>query len=93
MNSGFKRAYSQLPGAMIYGSNMIGEINQGQLGDCYFLAGLSAIGEWKQRLAGAILTNTTNPGGVFAVRVYIGGVPTVVTVDDQLPYDPTYGWL
>jgi calpain-15 len=78
---------------VIYGANMVDEINQGQLGDCYFLAGLAAIGEWKQRLAGSFLTNTTNPGGVFAVRVYIAGVPTVVTVDDQLPYDPTYGWL
>ncbi len=32
------------------------------------------------------LTKSFNPAGVLAVQVWVGGVPTVVTIDDYLPF-------
>ena len=40
-----------LPNAEIIGtSNLFNDIDQGALGDCYFLSSLSALGEWGTRL-------------------------------------------
>ena len=43
------------------------DIDQGGIGDCYFLSGLSGIGEQNPTtLINAFQTNTTNSGGIFA---------------------------
>lgn len=62
------------------------DIEQGALGDCYFLSALSAIGEWPSRLNKLFLTNTTNSAGVFATQIYIRGIPNTVVIDDYLPF-------
>jgi calpain-15 len=69
------------------------DINQRGLGDCYFLSSLSAIGETSSRILNAILTQSCNNAGVFAAKVYIRGVPTVVVIDDYLVVNSTLGSL
>lgn len=67
------------------------DIYQGGLGDCYFLAAISAIGTNKNRLDYTMLTENINDAGVFAMKVYVKGVPTVVVVDDYIPFYNAYG--
>jgi Calpain family cysteine protease len=88
-----KRAYTSLTSPTLLKTNLIDEIKQGQLGDCYFLAGLSAISEWSTRIKSSILTQTITPAGVFAAKVFIKGVPTTVVVDDYLLFYKTYAML
>ena len=66
-------------------------IHQGALGDCYYLCSTSALAEWPARLKNVFLTQTYNAAGVFAVKVFIRGKPTVVVVDDFLPFYGTTG--
>jgi len=79
-------AYAQYPDSKIYtvGSNMVEAIDQGGLGDCYFLAGLSAVGEWSDVYHDHILTDNRNAAHIFAVDVYIRGILTTVFTDDML---------
>lgn len=37
-------------------------------------------------MQGKWLTKSFNSAGVLAVQLYIGGVPTTITIDDYLPY-------
>jgi len=61
-------------------------VNQGKLGDCWFLASAAAISEHPARIK-KIFTNKQYPQkrGVFEVTLYIKGKPTKVVIDDKLP--------
>jgi calpain-15 len=86
-SSTWKRAFTTFSNAQIEGTtNLMNDIDQGAIGDCYFLSALSAIGEWPSRLSSLFLTNTTNKAGVFAATVYIKGIPNTVVIDDFLPF-------
>lgn len=61
------------------------DINQGQLGDCYFLAVLSSLAEFPERVAALFFTKEINNAGIYLVRFYINGNETPVIVDDYLP--------
>jgi hypothetical protein len=82
------RASDRISGLSILGDDTSynKDIYQGSLGDCYFLAALAAIGEEPDRIKDVILTQTYNSAGIFAAEVFIRGVPTLVTVDDYLPF-------
>ena len=60
---------------------------QGRCGDCYFLASLSAIAEYPDRIAKMFLTKKVNEAGCYAVIMYINGEKHTVVVDDYFPYD------
>lgn len=68
-----------------------GDINQGSLGDCYFLAGVSAIAMHGTRLSEAFITDDANSAGVFAANVFVKGVPTRMAVDDYIAFYNAYG--
>ncbi len=92
----WKRGYSTIAGAKIFNNNQanfVDDIDQGSLGDCYYLAGLSALGEFPDTIKSRVKTQTTNAAGIFAVDVFIKGKPTTVVIDDLLPFHKTYGWL
>lgn len=61
-------------------------IQQGYLGDCYYISALSAYAEHPRRMKALILTDTLNQGGVFATQMYIKGQPFNVVVDDYIPF-------
>ncbi len=61
------------------------DINQGQLGDCYFLAALSSLAEFPERVQQLFVTKTVNKAGIYLMRFFLNGQETPVIVDDYLP--------
>ena len=57
------------------------------LGNCYFLACLSALAEEPHRIKKIFNTKTANEKGIYCVTFFINGEPQEVVVDDQFPFD------
>ncbi len=64
------------------------DIDQGGLGDCYFLSSLSSLNG--DRMKNTILSQTINTAGAFATQIYVKGIPQVVVIDDYLPFNTKY---
>ena len=63
------------------------DIKQGRCGDCYFLASLSALAEYPDRISRIFLTHEVNTAGCYAVQFYVNGEKRTIVVDDYFPYD------
>lgn len=61
------------------------DINQGMLGDCYFLAVLSSLAEQSDRVQHLFYTKQANSAGCYLVYFYVNGAKTPVIIDDYLP--------
>lgn len=61
------------------------DINQGALGDCYFLAALSSLAEFEDRVKDMFVTKEINAAGIYMVKMFINGNEQPVIVDDFLP--------
>ena len=61
------------------------DIEQGGLGDCYFLAAISAIAEFPERLERLFLTKTYQQNGIYVVAMCIDGIWQDVVMDDKIP--------
>ncbi len=61
------------------------DINQGSLGDCYFLAGLAGVASRTPSAIQNMIQN--NNDGTYTFRFYNNGVADYVTVDSYLPTD------
>jgi hypothetical protein len=73
---------SNLP---LFGTNgpQVSDINQGALGDCYYLSALAAIAHVDPQ---QIMNNVTALGdGTYAMEFYENGAPVYVRVDGYLP--------
>lgn len=57
------------------------DIEQGLLGDCYFLSAISALAEWPHRIRAVFVTQTPNQAGIYTMRLYVNGEMMDVTVD------------
>lgn len=67
-----------------------GGINQGSLGDCWFLASASSLAEESDRMQ-RVFTNTgTSKNGAYEVTFYHKGQPVKQVVDDKLPVMKRY---
>jgi hypothetical protein len=64
---------------------MPSDINQGGLGNCYYLAVLSAMAEKPERIQACFYTKTVNSAGIYLMSFFINGNETPVYVDDFLP--------
>ncbi len=65
------------------GAPTLQDVNQGYLGDCYFL---SSLGEVALKDPSAIENMiASNANGTYSVRFYVDGKPDYVTVNSQLP--------
>lgn len=83
------RANARIPNATLFGSAGApnrDNIHQGALGDCYYLSSVAADAEWAQRVKNVFLTQSYNSAGIFALNVYIRGKPTLLVIDDFLPF-------
>jgi hypothetical protein len=72
------------------GAPTIQDVNQGYLGDCYFL---SSLGEVALQDPAAIENMiSANGNGTYSVRFFVNGQPDYVTVNSQLPVMTGYQW-
>ena len=57
---------------------------QGYLGDCWIIAASSSVAQDPERIKKIFLTEGLNTAGVYAVQLYVMGIPVTVTVDDHI---------
>eukprot|EP00826_Nyctotherus_ovalis_P007192 TRINITY_DN1177_c0_g3_i1.p1 TRINITY_DN1177_c0_g3~~TRINITY_DN1177_c0_g3_i1.p1 ORF type:complete len:1170 (+),score=252.71 TRINITY_DN1177_c0_g3_i1:129-3638(+) len=65
----------------------INDIEQGDLGDCYFLCSISAVAEFPNRIMELFVTREANKAGCYAVTGFVMGQRHTVVVDDAFPFD------
>lgn len=63
------------------------DIHQGELGNCYFMSGVSALAEFPKRVEDCFITKTMNDEGKYIVRLYDDGVLKHIPLDDHFPWD------
>ena len=88
LNPAYKASTLPLYGAS--GAPTYQDVNQGYLGDCYFL---SSLGEVALKDPSAIENMiSANGNGTYSVRFFVNGQPDYVTVNSQLPVMGGYEW-
>ena len=63
------------------------DIQQGSLGDCYFLSVLSVLAEVPHRIQRLFITDRTNEYGIYAIQMQKNGELKEVVVDEFFPCD------
>ena len=61
------------------------DLEQGSLGDNYFLTVLAALGEKTAMIQKLFHQSKYNHEGIFAIKAFVKGRPEDVTVDDLFP--------
>jgi calpain-15 len=64
------------------------DIRQGKLGNCYFVAALSAISEHPERIRRIIKVKEPTNNGFNCISLNVTGLWEDVFIDDRIPYDP-----
>ena len=62
------------------------EPRQGGLGNCYIIASAAGVAEFPDLIKETILTESKNNAGVYGFKLYVRGIPWVVSIDDKLLY-------
>lgn len=63
------------------------DVQQGGIGDCYYLVGLSTLCQYPQIIENIFLTKEVNQYGCYCIALCINGAWESVTLDDRFPYD------
>ena len=79
--------YFQGKQVQVYDSLDSGDILQGGLGDCYFLAAISSIAEKPDRLKRLFLTKKNHGNGLYALALCLNGIWEEIIMDDYAPCD------
>lgn len=61
------------------------DIQQGNLGDCYFLSAMSSLASEPYRILNLFVTQVMNPYGIYCVKICHDGIWKAVYVDDLIP--------
>ena len=69
----------------VFASPQPSDIQQGILGDCWFVAALSLIAQRPNLLHRLLLTQTVNTAGIYRVRICHNGLWKIVVIDDSFP--------
>ena len=64
------------------------DVNQGSLGDCYFLSSITSLTEFPYLLKEKFRTQKFNEEGYYEVIFFIDGEWQIIFLDDYFPYDP-----
>ena len=72
----------------LFGRNSISpkDAIQNGLGDCWIVAAASAVATDPERIKNIFLTQNLNNAGIYALRLYLLGVPVTVSVDEKLAF-------
>ena len=65
------------------------DVQQGSLGDCYFLSSITALTEFPYLIKEKFRTEKYNETGYYEVIFFIDGEWQILFLDDYFPYDPT----
>eukprot|EP00941_MAST-03F_sp_MAST-3F-sp1_P000681 g681.t1 len=65
------------------------DIDQGELGDCWFLSAISVLAGYPELIKRLLITTSFSEQGVYAVRLCYGGQWRVLMLDDWLPCSET----
>ena len=83
----FERWPEIYPSADLFQYETIWEdVAQGNVGNCYFLASITALSKFDEVLEDIFITKEKNEAGIHGVQFYIRGKPWIVDVDDYLPF-------
>jgi len=61
------------------------DIEQGSLGNCYYMSAASAMAEFSERFTSLFYPASLNSKGIYGFNVFVKGVPVRLVVDDYLP--------
>lgn len=64
------------------------DIQQGGLGDCYYLAAIAAVAEHRDRIKRVFLSREVNKIGCYCIALCINGVWEEIIMDDKFPSQP-----
>ncbi len=82
-----ERVSVMYPDAKLWGNTLSWtDAIQGQVGNCFLLASLSALAEFPINIKNLFLTDSKNSAGIYAVKFFVRGKPWVITVDDYIPF-------
>ncbi len=76
-------AYQSYGLPLFAGPPKLTDVNQGQVGDCWFLAALAETAMERPALIRRLIT--VNSSGTLSIEFQVNGQPTYVTVDRELP--------
>ena len=65
--------------------NLVDDVVQGALGDCYYLSALSALAEYKDRIINIFKSKEINEYGCYQIKCYIHGDEVHLVLDDYFP--------
>jgi hypothetical protein len=74
--------YRMVSGSLFVNGPSYGDVIQGQVGDCYFVAALAGVAKFSPQVIQQMATD--NGDGTFTIRFYNAGVADYVTVDKAL---------
>ena len=63
------------------------DINQGELGDCYFLCSIAAVAEYPERIKRIFLTESVNKSDCYAIEGFVNGRVQPISMDAMFPYN------
>ena len=63
------------------------DVQQGELGDCYFLSSITALSEYPYLIKEKFRTKSFNEEGYYEIIFFIDGEWQIVFIDDYLPYN------
>ena len=76
-----------MPKAKIFSGKVEpGDIKQGYLGDCYFLAGLAALAERPDRIFNLFLLTEVNKVKYYSVKMIYKGKWMTIDMDEYVPF-------
>lgn len=67
--------------------NQASDVEQGQLGDCYFLSSITGLAVYPYVIGENFRTREYNDEGYYEIILFIDGEWQIVFVDDWFPYD------
>ena len=85
----WQRLSERYPQNMMFGQGGLTIFDTAQsqsLGNCYFIAGMIAFAEEEKRFREMFVIQEINEIGIYAFNMYIRGKPTIVVIDDYIPF-------